>query len=254
MGTSSSSEINWENPSPNHDATLYYFSGRGLADQARWLMAATNVKFTQRVISHRDDFVRMSKRQLPFGQLPLLQIDGFEIVQSQAMVRYLAKRGGIDGKNVEENLKCDMIAATVADLLPLVCNVPFLRVKTEAADKEKLDKHLETMREKWAFIGGRFEAILTANFHFYYGKHANPQQEVALFLVGDSLTYVDILVTHMMTWFIEECGPSIANQMPRLIELQNRIISLPTIREFIQSINYFPIGDIAYVEQVRNNL
>ena len=40
----------------------------------------------------------MCERQLVFGQIPLLQIDGHEIVQSQAAVRYLAKKAGLQGR------------------------------------------------------------------------------------------------------------------------------------------------------------
>lgn len=98
MGIASSQEDEvWEHPSEKHQATLYYFGGRGLADQLRWMMAATNVTFTQKVINQRGQFERMARRQLPFGQLPLLQIDDLEIVQSQAAVRYLARRANIQG-------------------------------------------------------------------------------------------------------------------------------------------------------------
>ncbi len=40
------------------------------------MLAATNVTFTQKVINSREAFVKLAERQLPFGQLPLLQIDG----------------------------------------------------------------------------------------------------------------------------------------------------------------------------------
>jgi hypothetical protein len=59
------------------------------------MLAATNVNFTQKVVDSRAMFVNMAERQLPFGQLPLLQIDGNEIVQSQAAIRYLARRGKV---------------------------------------------------------------------------------------------------------------------------------------------------------------
>jgi hypothetical protein len=62
---------NFEVPSSQHTATLYYFGGRGLADQIRWMMAATNVDFTQKVVNKREKFLDMAGRQLPFGQLPL---------------------------------------------------------------------------------------------------------------------------------------------------------------------------------------
>jgi hypothetical protein len=97
--SSSADDTHWEQPSEKHDATLYYFAGRGLADQLRWIMAATGVSFTQKLIIQRGQFERLAKRQLPFGQLPLLQIDGLEIVQSQAAVRYLARRAQLQGKH-----------------------------------------------------------------------------------------------------------------------------------------------------------
>jgi len=48
------------------------------------MMAYSGVSYTQRVVGTRQRFLDLkSNGQLPFGQLPLLQIDGVEIVQSQ---------------------------------------------------------------------------------------------------------------------------------------------------------------------------
>ena len=144
--------------------------GRGLADQIRWMLAATNVSFTQKSINTREKMLSMSERQLPFGQLPLLQIDDLEIVQSQAAVRYLAKRGKLLGANAQEEVKCDMIAETVRDLIPLVAQLPFKRVRGNA---EEIEEHLKLLREKWNFIGARFEYILATkeNKTFLVGKY-----------------------------------------------------------------------------------
>ena len=53
MGLGQSQTLNkddaYEKPSPEYQATLYYFAGRGLADQIRWMLAAANVEFTQKV-------------------------------------------------------------------------------------------------------------------------------------------------------------------------------------------------------------
>jgi len=43
-------KFSYEKPSSAHTATLYYFAGRGLADQIRWMLAAANIEFTQKVI------------------------------------------------------------------------------------------------------------------------------------------------------------------------------------------------------------
>ncbi len=297
MGLSTSTNIadGWENPAEKYDATLYYFSGRGMADQIRWMMAATDVNFTQKVISHKDQLAKMARQQLPFGQLPLLQIDGIEIVQSQAAVRYLARRGGLEGKTPDEVLKCDMIAETVRDLLSFVTSAPFKRaagltwdkihnthvneaqvtpsesseqyqaqessstkVKPDvkaALSKQELENpdwiaHQTAMKDKWHFIGGRFEAILRSNLRKQHPERHIDKEIPAVYLVGDSITYADVLVAHITTWFVEECGSDIMKEMPLLVNLQHAVISLPGIRTFLKSINYFPVGNVAYVDQV----
>lgn len=131
MGLSASKDDTaWEQPSEKHQATLYYFSGRGLADQARWMMAATNVSFTQKVISQRDHLLRMSQSQLPFAQLPLLQIDGLELVQSQAIVRYLARRAGVQG--LSSGKHCSLLVFLYNGVCIRTVRAPFSTYSTVA--------------------------------------------------------------------------------------------------------------------------
>lgn len=235
MGARQSSQSNLL-PSPDHTATLYYFAGRGLADQVRWMLAASDISFTQKVISSREKFLQMAEMQLPFGQLPLLQIDGLELVQSQAIVRYIAKRGNLIGSSAEEELKADMIAESVRDLLSLAVSAPFKR-----KSQIEIDSHVALMKKKWEFLSVRYEAGLR--------MAANKE-----YMVGNSLTYADILVAHVTTWFIEECGPEIVENLPYLVALQVKVISLPGINAFIKSRLYCPLGDEAYVKQVQTVL
>eukprot|EP01033_Poteriospumella_lacustris_P007837 gene7838-5639_t len=288
MGLAASRTDTWEQPAEKYQATLYYFGGRGLADQIRWMLAATDVSFTQKLISQRDQIVRMSDAQLPFGQLPLLQIDGLELVQSQAIVRYLARRAGLQGLTADEVVKCDMIAEAVRDLLSLVTSAPFKRkyyqpvqhLQHDASDPA-WQAYLTLLKTKWAFLGQRFEAILRSNRMQLAQQQkrqastdrssggssssssssgataaagaagAAPSSTVAVhYMVGSALTYADILVAHVTTWYVEECGPEIVAQMPLVVALQNAVISLPGVTKFIKSIHYFPLGDRAYCEQV----
>lgn len=132
----------------------------------------------------------------------------------------------------QEEVKCEMIAETIKDLLPLLCGAPFARVNS----KEALEKHVTSMKDKWLFVGGRLEAVLKANG--------------GSFLVGEKMTYADILTAHAVTWYVEECGPEVVAEMPNLIKLQNTVISLRGVNGFIRSSAFYPIGDKAYVDQV----
>lgn len=234
MGQNNSKQKpHFEKPSSSHDATLFYFRGRGRADQIRWVLAAAGLSFTQKVVSSRPHFLRMAERQLPFGQLPLLLIDGHEIVQSQAAVRYIAKKAGLIGATPEDELKCDMIAESVNDLLPLCLSEPFVKRKSP----EEYEKHLALMRAKWDFAATRFEGILRISGR---SKH----------FASDQLTYADVLVGHATTWFVEVLGSDIMKPYPRLTFLQINIMSLPSISEFIKSDSFYPLGDDEYCEQV----
>jgi glutathione S-transferase len=252
------------------------------------MLAATNVDFCQKTVSTREKFLEMAGGQLPFGQLPLLQIDGMEIVQSQAAVRYLARRAHLAGTSAQDALKCDMIAEAARDVLSLLLACPFRKYSgnkaaadgassSSSAPSEEWVAHQATIKEKWRFVGARFEAILRNNLPASHpalaalapavpaagasgaaqkAPAARPPaaaasaEEVPVHIVGSSLTYADVLVAHLITWLVEECGSGVVADMPLLVQLQNQVISLPGIKRFIRSVNYFPVGDRAYVEQV----
>lgn len=123
-------------------------------------------------------------------------------------------------------------------------------------------------KEKWAFTGARLEAIIQNNMSTQlaaegrssYAKTTNSVASAAagtdrpVHIVGSSVTYADILVAHVTTWMVEECGSGVVAGMPLLVALQNQVISLPGITRFIKSVNYFPLGDKAFVDQVNSTL
>jgi len=53
---------------------------------------------------------------MPFGKVPVLEVDGKRINQSVAICRYLAKQCGLAGKNDWESLEIDSAVDTIQDL------------------------------------------------------------------------------------------------------------------------------------------
>ena len=121
--------------------------------------------------------------------------------------------------------------------MKLALYAPFRRAEgTEAGDK-----HIVAMKAHWLKFGSRLEAVLAANGGAY--------------MVGQDITYADILVVHCLTWYVEECGPEIVSAMPLLVELQYKIMNLSGIQEFIKNDKlYYPIGDAKYVQQINSVL
>lgn len=54
--------------------------------------------------------------EMPFGQVPVLEVDGKKVCQSVAISRYLAKQFGVAGKNDWEALEIDSTVDTIHDL------------------------------------------------------------------------------------------------------------------------------------------
>merc|ERR1712071_93698 len=48
------------------------------------------------------------KTQTPFGQAPMVEVDGHKIAQSSAMARFVARKANLCGNNEIEAALCDM--------------------------------------------------------------------------------------------------------------------------------------------------
>jgi len=53
---------------------------------------------------------------MPYGMLPVLEMDGKPIAQSNAVARYLARKHNLAGKDEWESMLCDVLVDTLGDL------------------------------------------------------------------------------------------------------------------------------------------
>ena len=101
-------------------AVLHYWAGRGRAETVRLMMAATGVAWTDApYLSQAADLDALRQSgQLAFNQVPLLQLDGLNLVQSGATVRYLARRGQMDGgPDAKDMAQVDILMEGARDFL-----------------------------------------------------------------------------------------------------------------------------------------
>ncbi|KAK9738155.1 Glutathione S-transferase, N-terminal domain [Popillia japonica] len=92
---------------------LTYFPIKALAEPIRFLLKYGEIDFED----HRLDTVNWPtiKDKMPFGQVPVLEMDGKMVHQSVAISRYLAKLVNLTGSNDLEDLEIDAIVDTVTD-------------------------------------------------------------------------------------------------------------------------------------------
>jgi len=115
-----------------------------------------------------------------FGQLPVVFDDGFEIAQSNAILRTIAKKHGLYGSNDKEASLIDQINDQQEDT-----RLTYLRMIYQEYDKEK-DNYISKLPEKLAI----FEKLLSQN------------NGGAGFFVGSKLSFVDYTIFDLLDNFV----------------------------------------------------
>jgi glutathione S-transferase len=86
-------------------AVLHYFDGRGRAEPIRWMLEETGTSYIENVIKCKDDMSRLrGSGKLMYNQVPMLEIDGLSIVQTDAILRYLARKHQMLGHDLGESV------------------------------------------------------------------------------------------------------------------------------------------------------
>ncbi|VDL74546.1 unnamed protein product [Nippostrongylus brasiliensis] len=92
---------------------FYYFPGRGLGEITRQLFALAGVEYED--IRITPEQWPEYKSKMPFGQMPVLEVDGQQIPQSLAIARYVARKYGYAGKTPYEEAIVDALADQYKD-------------------------------------------------------------------------------------------------------------------------------------------
>lgn len=95
---------------------LYYFNLRGRAELARLLFAHAGVEYEDVRFDRDSEWPTTYKPKMPFGQCPVLEVDGKMLAQSHTIGRYLARKFGLAGKDEWEQAQADMYADCLMDL------------------------------------------------------------------------------------------------------------------------------------------
>nr|XP_020849586.1 glutathione S-transferase-like [Phascolarctos cinereus] len=84
---------------------LYYFDGRGRMEAVRWLLAAAGVEFEEVLFETAEDLQNLSKGgKLMYKQVPMVEIDGMKMAQTRAILRYIAAKYSLYGKDLKEQV------------------------------------------------------------------------------------------------------------------------------------------------------
>ncbi|ROL44302.1 Glutathione S-transferase [Anabarilius grahami] len=148
---------------------------------------------------------------LMFQQVPLVEIDGMQIVQSKAIMNYIAGKYNLYGKDLKERVLIDMYTEGMIDLLDIIM---LWAIETPENKQKQLSDIEQKAKERFMPV---FEKGL-ANSHF---------------LVGNQLSRADV---HLLetTLTLQEIFPTILSTFPKIQAFQERMKALPRISKFLQ--------------------
>ncbi|GMS98135.1 hypothetical protein PENTCL1PPCAC_20310, partial [Pristionchus entomophagus] len=196
---------------------LTYFDIRGLGEVARQLLHLSGTPFEDDRV-HNDDWTSgaMRKESTPFGQLPVLEVDGQPMATSLAINRYLGKQFGFAGKTPFEEALVDALGDQWMDYFEEV--KPFLLTSQGLWPGEVTEEQRQRAADGIAKHLPLFEQF--AKDHGTFGH-----------LVGTSLTWIDLLMTDhfrsLLAYF-----PDALNGYPALSGVRRVMGQHPKLREW----------------------
>nr|AFM87053.1 glutathione S-transferase 3-like protein [Callorhinchus milii] len=193
---------------------LHYFNGRGKMESIRWLLAAAGIEFEEEFPETRAQYEKlMADGALMYQQVPMVEIDGMKLIQTKAILHYIAAKNNLYGKNIQERAQIDMYVEGAEDLMELIMRLIFL----PPAEQEK---SLTLIKKR---AQDRYLPV--------YEKAVN--QNPSGFLIGDKLSVADVQLLELI-FMIEEKFPSILSEFPKLQAFKSKISSIPTIKKFLE--------------------
>jgi len=199
---------------PNYKLT--YFDVRGRGELARLLFALGSQKYEDIRIP-RDKWMEI-KPTTPFGQMPILEVDGIKLCQSKTIGRFLANRFGVAGKTEIEKAQADMVVDCIADVAAPVGPMRFEQDQTRKAElrdkygKETLPNHIKNL-----------EKLLKEN------KGGDG------YFVGDALTWADVAFIDLCTWVESNGFAADFSAAPKLKALRTKVEAQPKLAEWIKN-------------------
>ncbi|ERE89039.1 glutathione S-transferase alpha-3-like protein [Cricetulus griseus] len=193
---------------------LHYFDGRGRMEPVRWLLAAAGVEFEEKFLKTRDDLARLrNDGSLMFQQVPMVEIDGMKLVQTRAILNYIASKYNLYGKDMKERALIDMYSEGIADLDEIVLHQPYIPQEEKEANLAKIK---DKARNRYF---PAYEKVLKGHGQDY--------------LVGNRLSRADVYLVELL-YHVEELDPSVLANFPLLKALRTRVSNLPTVKKFLQ--------------------
>ncbi len=198
-----------------YDFELLYFPARGRAEQIRLMFALKGVPLRENPASNWPEL----KPGTPYGMLPVItersEGDEFVLAESGAIMRHLARRFEMYGRNERQHAMADALADFVADSRTKYIAVAYAAVIGTSA---------ETIEKYWAQLPNTLATLES-------GLQRSTNVAAGWF-IGDELTFADVAAFDYLD-ALERLRPGCLDGHSGLQAFVAKFRALPTIAPFI---------------------
>lgn len=194
----------------------YYFGIRGLGEPARLMFKHAGVAFEDNVVDMAS--WPQLKGSTPFGQLPVLEVDGKPIAQSFAIYRFLATKLGLSPGDAVDQALTDSIAEYVKEFDGKVHDYFIILLGFMQGDKdaELKDKVLPAIDQYFPVITKWLKASGTG------------------YLTKAGLTWADFFAAEKLGNVVNTFS-DVAGKYPEIKAFVDKVYSLPNVKGHIDS-------------------
>ncbi|XP_018334284.1 glutathione S-transferase [Agrilus planipennis] len=189
-----------------------YFPVKALGEPIRFLLSYGKFEFEDYRFD-RENWPQI-KPKMPFGQVPVLEVNGKVAHQSIAICRYLAKQVKLIGANDWEDLEIDSVVDTLNDLRQ---KIALYNYESDPSIKESRKGPL--LKETIPYYLERLDAIAKQNNgHLACGK----------------LTWADIILAAWLDYLNYMISGNLLEKYANLQSVVNNVLSIPQIKAWIE--------------------
>ncbi|EFJ41636.1 hypothetical protein VOLCADRAFT_107623 [Volvox carteri f. nagariensis] len=203
---------------------IIYFPVRGRAEVMKLAIVASGNDFELEQINYQD--MKEHPELYPFGQCPRLVDGDMDLVQSNAITRYLARKYGMYGKSEKETAAVDVILEGVESLRVKYLNLVY---QDQLATKDTY----WTTHGDLATTAGRNGGAHLAYFSRLLARNAPTGNGKAF--VGSDLTIADLAVYDIVDLHYRIFEQVMKATYPDLLAFHAHVSGLPGIREYLAS-------------------
>ncbi|KAK8792927.1 hypothetical protein WA158_005091 [Blastocystis sp. Blastoise] len=195
--------------------TLKYFNIKGRGDAIRLALELSGAEYTdERFGFDKWPAIKaagIADGSIPFGQLPQLTFDGFNLVQSLTILRFIGHKFNLEGSDEHSIYFGQMIMDSFEDFI-----ISFFKAAFSPNKEEDLKKFYET-----SFVS--FMTAFEKLFDTYEGKY----------WLGDKATVVDCLAYSILDQIVP-AAPCTKNY-PKVIQSMKDFEQVEQIKKYLES-------------------